>query len=1816
MDTFGGYQLDLLLFRGRATRVYRGVRTEDEHPVVLKMLADSMPSGEQVARLRREYDVNRSIREPGITRTLEVCNVQTRWAIVFEDIGGQSLDRLVEHHRPAPRDALDIAITIAEGLGAIHRNRVIHKDITPANIVFCPETGEVEIIDFGISTALSREQPFLATPDLLEGTLAYMAPEQTGRMNRLVDYRSDYYALGTTLYFLFTGARPFSASDPLELIHCHIARPPVPPHELAPDLDINLSRLILKLMAKSAEDRYQSAHGIVSDLQAIASDWSSGIPFELGSRDHSTRFAIPEKLYGRDDEVATMVAAFERAAAGQAEVIAIRGRAGIGKSALINELNKPLVRRRGFFAAGKADQFKRDIPYAPIIGALRDLLRMLLAADEQVLTSWRERIRPELGADDELLAPLLPELDVLLGKGRLSRPDDPAAISDRHGDPVIEELSPAEAQRRFHHAFEQLVRVFTSSTQPLVLFIDDVQWVDTASLRLIELLAGDPGQSLLAVLAYRDNEVDETHPMHHTLARLRKWGVGLTEVDLGPLDEPAIRALLADTLGAEPDAEGVGEQGASPEARQARDDSLDALAAVCGDKTGGNPFFLIEFLELQHSEERFVCHPSSGYWSWDVAEIARIPVSENVVDLVLDRLATLPPESANALTYAACLGSGFALGPLAESLEQPADVVGEALWRALEAGLIMPLSADYRLIGTTSDFVPDVTYRFVHDRIQDAAYRRADLAERQVIHLRIGRHLEKRYLAGRDDESGDGLLFEVVTHLNAARDLISDPGESARLAEHDLQAGIRAISTASYEPALRFLDAGCALVAGAGWRERYDLTLQLHDRYMTAAHLAGEVAAMETAFATIVDAARTPIDTVHAYSTLIQSLTERHLLEEAVTRGLEILGRLDVRFPRKIRTYHLVASFLHTKLSLSRVPLEDIPHRPEMSAPREIARMQIMTAMGNATYYSEPELLALIVFRQIRIALEHGRSANSAIAFANYAAVLAGAMNDPAGAYDMVQMSMVMVDTHQYKAAMARVYFIAYGVIGPWKDPIIDHGSKIEDTFHASMMSGDLEYASQIAVSRVYVLELATPHVGELLEEMRPYRRSLQKLGQLSTLHWMDIHCQLLANLVAADGDGGDPGELCGSYLGHSEEESLAGFREAGDNTALISFLSVKTIACAFAGHYAEAIAADRMGHEFRVGGAAVAPIYPFYIIMACLAHLGDVAPGSRSEARAAMRAARKDIRFVRKTAALSRRNYGFGESMIDAEIARIRGRAGPAQALYRKAIDEARDGGLLAFEALCTERLGRHLAANGEHELGTYCLSQARSLFAAWGAGSKVAQIDREFPETARVLSAAPPAAGSLIATTTSRRSRDVLDFESVFRASQAISGQMEFSALMNEFLQVTLATAGAERGFLLLAEGDGLVCRVRGTARTAMTAASSTSEPTSEPLDAAGHPEGDPGSGNATIDVTVETTPLGDLEHELAASVIRYVANHQEAVILDDAAERGDFTDNEYIKQHRSRSLLCVPAMLRAELVAVLYLENNLVSGAFTDDRVRSLSMLASQGAVSIKNVHYVAEVERRTRLENEMAAAQAVQRALMPDSPKIPDVDLLTHYQAAAETGGDWYNYFHDPESSRLYIQIGDVTGHGLPSALVTGAACGAILGAYDLMQPIREISPEDSLHRLVAAASRAVADTGGRTGLYMTMLLLCIDTRTGDGVYTNAGHVAPLLFSGSRVTPLSRPGSPLGLAEPEHAIGRFSMAPGSRLFLFTDGLLGNAAPGQRPLRARRIGRLLQNSATLDDFQQDLLGEIASALDGTEPEDDCTFLVLARHPAPSPV
>ena len=1455
--------------------LYRATRTADGQPVVLKVLAPQHRP-QHLTWLKNEHEIGMMLNVPTAVRSIALETYEGRLALVMEDFGGESLDRMLG----APMEVgqfLRLAIRIASAVADIHQRNVVHKDIKPDNILVHPTTGDVKITDFGLASPLPCQRRESASARRIEGSLPYMSPEQTGRMNRAPDQRSDLYSLGVTFSQMLTGKLPFHAADPLGWVHCHIARSPLPPAELAPSVPGAVSAIVMKLLAKEAEDRYQTARGLRHDLERCLEQWSAReriAPFPLGERDVSDCFQIPQKFYGRDEEIAALLGAFERVVGtGAPEIVLVSGYAGIGKSSLVHELQKPIVRERGFFASGKFDQYKRDIPYATIVEAFTELVREILAESEEGVAAWKERLTAALGVNGQLIVDVIPPVELIIGR----QPPAPA-------------LTPIEAQNRFRIAFRRFIAVFARTEHPLALFLDDLQWADSASLELLQDLITHPeARHFLVIGAYRNNEVTPAHPLMLTLDKVRKVGARISDIVLGPLSREQLTTLVSDTL------------------HCSREDAAP-LSRLVDEKTAGNPFFVIQFLTALHEERLIEFDELAEAWRWDMAKIHAKGFTDNVVDLMVGKLARLPESTQEALKQLACLGSTAEISILTSVFGRPEQDLHADLSAAVRAGLVLRL---------------DVAYKFLHDRVREAVYSRIPEELRAEAHLRIGRLLLSRL----PEEAFAERVFEVANQLNHSVALITDPHEKETLSRLNFQAGRKAKASIAYASARRYLAQATALLPEDAWSARYEDTFALYLELSECEYLVGEFQSADELFTMLLGRARRSSDRANVYSLRMRHYLVSGRCADGATVALEALELFGVTFPESDEEIEAAFAAEHREVSvnLRGRSIAGLASAPVVKDPDVRGILGLLVEAMPCIFISRPKMFGLLVTKILSFSLRYGNAEESCAGYTGYGIMLVAAFGDIPSGFAFSEMSLKL--NEKFDDRKRRGMFLhVHGNLNFWRRHIASGLPILERAFAACLEVGDLVMAGHCAFGMVWhLLEKGDP-LEEVLEASRKYAAFARHSHNDAVYQTLRLEQQFVVSLQGATLSSSGQGD--GSF---DEAASVAAIMKATFGGGMAVHHVIKQISAFTSGRYSEALESAALAAEVlpTVMTLPIEATHHFYLALT-LAALYPQAPPTRQHEFA--QTLEKQLQKLKLWADNCPENSLNRYALVSAEVARIEGRELEAERLYEQAIRSAGENGFVQNEGLAHELASAFYRARGLDLIADAYLRESRARYVRWGADGKVKQLDRLHPELVERRPLAP--------TVTLAVGAERLDVLSVVKASQAISGEIVLDHLLRRLIEIVIEQAGAQKGYVILHREGNLTIEAEALVD---------------------------GKGAASVkllrSLPAACSPL------LPASVVGYVWRTKQKVLLPYAAEVPAFSSDEYIARTRPKSVLCLPILKRAELVGLLYLENNLVTGAFTVEQLEVLELLAAQAAISLESALFLAK-EQAARVAAEEA------------------------------------------------------------------------------------------------------------------------------------------------------------------------------------------------------------------------------------------------------
>lgn len=1525
-----GYTISFCLWRKAGRAAYRARRLSDGADVCIETLDTEYPDRRQVATLNHEASIaSRLDGVKGVRRVHDILPHGSGNLALVTDPCERSLASVMAESRnrrlPLPQ-ALKIAQALVQILSDIHAQDIVHKSLTPHNVLFDSRSGALVLSGFNIASELGQERQAKQLPNQPEAALAYMSPEQTGRMNRSLDYRSDYYSLGLLLFELLTGQPPFTANNTLEWVHSHISRLPPAPHTVFEDIPEALSDIVLKLLAKSPEERYQSSLGLLHDLSRCATSIEQDLPllpFTLGEKDHLQKFLIPQALYGRERELQELLGLFEQAVEGRSRFCLVHGYSGVGKSALVNEIDRYQIRERGFLVQSKFDQFQQSEAYSALAATFRALVQQIMLEPDNQLDCWRTELLGALGPNGALVIDLVPELALIIGE-----------------QPPVTELPPSESRNRLQLVLTAFLRVFAGEGHPVVLFLDDLQWSDTPTLDLIRRIVTSRDQShLLLIGAYRSNEVGPGHPLRLLLDDLNNHR-RIHQIPVGPLDESSVDQMVADALRCEPE-------------------TSRTLSEMLFHRAQGNPFFTNELLRQFHAQGAIWSDSGSGQWHWQLDRASWDETSHDVVEFMLDNLRQLPDETQNVLQLAASIGNTFTLQTLATIYEHTVAETARALLPALKQYTVLPLHSDYRLARhQDEERVLNPSYRFQHDRVQQAAYNLIATDELPRVHLTVGRLM----LQHGGGQVADDQLIDIVNHLNQGRALIQSGSERLQLAEFNLRAGSRARQTSAYQQALDYLQVAEELLPDDAWSQMPSLMATLASEIQLCLYLTGRTEEADHWLEQMLDHADSRLHRADILAIRTRQNATLGRMEASIHAAIEGLALLGVNFTEHPSQHDIDVERQRVLTNLAGREITDLVDAPVIEDPATLTAMRLLMEIFAAAFLSGSKLFSYLVLKAVNLALHRGNCPESAFAYAAYGMLLCGELDEPALGYQYAKVGLAINERLDDLSLRARVIYVYAMFVHHWSNHWATLTPWFRKGIEAGYQSGDLLYLAYSAQDCVIWdpgmdLETASQLHQENLDIVREcaYQDSLDS-GSL----FLQMQRNFLGTTHSPASLSTDDFDDQACLEAMSTRRFMTGIANHQIYSAEINLLY---------GNYEQALHFVRKQDKLIKSAMSLPQLVRFYIV-ANLTLTTLFPTMNRADQQATRERLERDLARMTRWADNCEANFRHLQFLMTAELARLDGRHDAALELYDTAIDTARANGFLRDEATAFERAARHLLALGKGRSAEGYLRGAHGVYNRWGAQRKVEQLEDEFPVLRQWVQAHLSPPGSHLAS---------LDLASVMKASREISGEMVLDQLLQKTLAILLENAGGQWGCLIVRAG--------GTFS----------------VEAIIRPE----QPSPQVEIPTHST-LSDRQGKALAlpmSVISQVFQRGEAVVLHDAMADGPFVNDPYTIHLHPRSVLCVPIIVRERFEAAVYMENNLTDAVFTDDRVELIQLLSAQAAVAIENARLYTQVQDHSRLlEEKVVERTAELEELNEELQRLADRDGLTG--VANRRSGDAY------------------------------------------------------------------------------------------------------------------------------------------------------------------------------------------------------------------
>lgn len=1445
---------------------------------ILKVLNLDFPSPEEVRQFQNEWRISKTLHVSGVRKARKQLKYQGRHALLLDYVPGNTIQELYQTPTEDLASSLQIVAHLFQVLGDLHAQQIIHLDLNGDNILIDTSTHTGTIIDLGLASKVDHRQEYLGNPDQLKGNIYYISPEQTGRMNRKTDHRSDLYSLGVCFYQMLTGRKPFEGKEAIEIVHSHIAVEPRPPSAWRSDLPPAIDRIVLRLLRKNAEDRYQSAYGVKADIEKCIAFWreQGEIPdFSLSDKHITGKFILPQKLYGREKEVDLLLRVFERAASGRKELAMVSGYSGTGKTVLVNEIHKPITARNGYFISGKYDQYRRSSPYFAIIESLRQYVSILLSESEEKVQFLKGELVDMLGDEGKVLTDIIPNLQLLIGE-----------------QAPVPEVGPTESRARINYLLAKFIHCIAKKEHPLVMFLDDLQWADSASLKFLEFfMSQKQGGYFLCLGAYRDNEVPHAHPLAQTLREIEDLGTETMHLKVGNLEQKHLQEMVADaTLRAPAEAA--------------------ELADLVYNKTRGNAFFTVEFLETIAKEGLLFLDPDQFHWDWKIEQIRNANITDNVVDLLVKNIVKLPEATLELLKTATCIGNQFDLSTVSAIHQLEREQLEEELYSAIEDGLIIQLDYD--------------RCKFSHDRIQQAVYSLPSDVERVKYHFAIGTML----LHTLDQEAREERLFEITDQLNLGRALIENEELKLELAQLNLSAGQRAKKNSAFNSAADYFQAGQKCLPANCWSDHYDLTLSLKTEAAEAAYLCGDFEDMKSFFHEVDENARGVLDKLKAYETLILAKKAQNKLLEAIHTGLDFLEQLGEPLPRKPNKFHIFTGLAATMLRLRGKSMDDLLNLPVMVDPTKIAAMRIIADITSSVYWAMPNMTPLVVFKMIAISLKNGNNPVSCFAYGSYGVILCGVLGFMKKGYAFANLSLELLEKLDAKEWKAQIYVSPYALVFHWNGHVDKTLKPLRESWQIGMETGLVEFAC--VNTNIYCIHafLSGKPLKRIEKETRSFSDNYRQLKQETNLYYNEIYRQAMLNFM---GRSEEPRLLVGDAYDEDKMRVQNAERKDKTGTFFIHFLS-STLHFHFGAPQKSLEESDQAIPLLdAVLGKFEIPNLYFYRGLAAAQLMQRDGAKKRKYKKIASRSARK----LEKWAKTAPENFRHKAHLIRAELLVSDTFETKVIDYYEKAITGASRYGFIHEEALARELAAHHLLNIGRQELGLHYLKTAYIAYSEWGAKAKTQFLERKYLE--HINKNWLDHSINLASSSSYSISGQQLDMATVIKSAASISGKVVLSDLLAALLHLAIENAGAQRGIFLLKNENN---------EWFVEALKDISNKQEEVL---------------------QHARMTEFE-ELPASIIQFVIRTQEKIVLDDASQNQQFARDTYLSKNQVRSTMALPILNQGRLIGVLYLENRSTSAAFTQNRVELLSLLSTQIAISIDNAllyrNLEHKVEERTR------------------------------------------------------------------------------------------------------------------------------------------------------------------------------------------------------------------------------------------------------------
>lgn len=1738
------------IFENQHTIIYKGIFHKDNSSVIIKTHKSNLPTNREIAAYRKEYEITSRLQIEGALKSFYLLKDGSRYAIIFEDMHGVSLKSYVGQNDISLSQLLKIYLSIAESMNQIHKNGIIHKDINPFNILIEPITLKLKVIDFGISSIYSKENIENIQIDYLEGSIPYISPEQTGRMNRPIDYRTDFYSLGVTYYELLTGNLPFVSSDSMDVIHSHIAKSPISPYAQAslkfPNKDIvlkKLSDLILKLLSKDPENRYQSASGICYDLSKLIEfekkAESIHLNLEIGKNDFSGKLQIPIRLYGRKKEQEFLRTAFKRISNGPSEMIFIHGQTGVGKTALVNDLKITVMNSNGFFIYGKYDEANQSVPYSAFITASREFIRQILLGSKAYIETWKERILNVLGVNAKLLTNVIPELEIITGK-----------LND------LGELDDNEMNNRFHLTLRDFIQIFQYSRQPILMFLDSIDNADIDSFHLLEYFMDNVhSKNILLICSYQSRDDIFASP----ISLIKEKYPDIPDLEILNLKLEDVNELVAETL------------------NHPKDKCMD-LSNVIYFKTNGNPFFIHEFLKFI-SMEKYIQpfeKPEGGFiWKWKIEVIRNLNINEDMAEIVTANLKLLHSTTEELVQIASCLGNSFTSEMLSLITGYSRFAIEEALIGAVASGLILP---------------SEENYKFLHEKVQLAAYSLLEEKKKQQLHAQIVFRLLFSFSEDQIKEN----LFNIVNHLNRGRNFIPPDMSRIHFIELSLEAGRKAKASAAYEVAFEYFLGGIYFFESSEEEKKKELKINLYIETAEVAYLLNDYEKMEKLLQKI-EAEQKEDILVRARASEIKN---KYLITSgnpraAIKQTIQVLKQININFPASPRIYHVMLSLMKVKMALRNKKISDLKKYKEASDPEKIAAMRLISNIGSAAYFSSPHLLPLLILENVYLSITCGYTQYTPFSFSAYGIILCGTLGQIEEGYQFALLALSIYEEVGGIKNKTKVLHMINSFIIPWKDHVRLTLDPLWECSKSGHETGDLEFAFYGLIQYSVQSLLAGKELPHLDREVVTGLKSFEIYKHNNSIYQMEIIRLTILNLMNAKEE---------SFVSLSKAKEIFGDKDlslASIEANQFYFHFFNLFLNFYFCNYKQAII-DAKNTLLYSESLRSLPVFPVLLFMESISLLQVYEKVNFLQKKVYMNRVKRNQKKIKKWSKFSKANFLHKYHLIEAEKNRVQGKILSAMDHYALAAQFSKENEYINEAAVVNELAGKFYLSINKTIVAKAYLNSALYYFHIWGADKKVKQLETNFPGIIdNVYKEDLDSEVHSTSIITHRGDSDSFNLASMVKVSETISREIQLDKLLVSLVKILIENAGAERGLLILQKEEKLFVEAEA-------------------------------SFNKNEISVLQSVPVENAD--LPLSILNYSIRFNEYIVLNDAAKSERFSKDPYVLKNNSKSILCFPIFHKQGLFGIFYLENNLTSYAFKKNSVELLVTISTQSAISIENARLYSDLENRVnkrtkeldeslnqqymlnenlmriteelnlslrKIKKDLALAKRVQDSILPKNlEKIKPLSIVTFYSPMDEVGGDFFDIVEINER-KIRIFLADATGHGTQGALITMA----IKSEYETLKK-SSLNTAEIMEKMNNEFLRKFVSVNA----FFTCILVDIDPIGGKLTFTAAGHPPQILIQEKEIVKLSSSGKLIGVKENVvYKEMEMEFRKGNKLFLYSDGIFEEFNFVRNEFGEEKLWGILKDhsNSSVGEALNSVVQQVDDFIGSLPQEDDMTFI-----------